>query len=444
MSSRSKQYDRFTGFIVKDSTPRANKISRTSSLTSLARIWSVRRSAPLAFFVTVSSSPAFASSSSRSRDSIVPSASSKTSGLGTTNMHRCMPETTAHADTVSPSTLDASTGTRPKRNTVPGCAMSSCASRKKKGSVESESSGREPSASCAGAASTATSSPAASSHTAAHPSAAPSSVDAAATAAPDAVTPAAGGAGARTVVSLRIPVFLAIAAAAAGLGGSSSSSSSSSSIGTGADASSASMASPSSRWLECTGDSGGLSEYSSAAAPAWVSSAQVTARGVGLAAGADAALGAVGVTMDGFMSVAGVACTLGGGAVWGAGRLNALAGLASGGAGIPTDVPMSPRMSSRSESASCAGLAPAASAMGARLRPPAATAAAFFANMLARRCLSRLSTSGFLRLASLPSAPSLFAPFLRFLPSAASASSSSSSDIPGCALVQSSSSPRST
>ena len=322
--------------------------------------------------------------------------------------------------------------------------MSSCASRKKKGSVESESSGREPSASCAGAASTATSSPAASSHTAAHPSAAPSSVDAAATAAPDAVTPAAGGAGARTVVSLRIPVFLAIAAAAAGLGGSSSSSSSSSSIGTGADASSASMASPSSRWLECTGDSGGLSEYSSAAAPAWVSSAQVTARGVGLAAGADAALGAVGVTMDGFMSVAGVACTLGGGAVWGAGRLNALAGLASGGAGIPTDVPMSPRMSSRSESASCAGLAPAASAMGARLSPPAATAAAFFANMLARRCLSRLSTSGFLRLASLPSAPSLFAPFLRFLPSAASASSSSSSDIPGCALVQSSSSPRST
>ena len=240
MSSRSKQYDRFTGFIVKDSTPRANKISRTSSLTSLARIWSVRRSAPLAFFVTVSSSPASASSSSRSRDSIVPSASSKTSGLGTTNMHRCMPETTAHADTVSPSTLDASTGTRPKRNTVPGCAMSSCASRKKKGSVESESSGREPSASCAGAASTATSSPAASSHTAAHPSAAPSSVDAAATAAPDAVTPAAGGAGARTVVSLRIPVFLAIAAAAAGLGGSSSSSSSSSSIGTGADASSAS------------------------------------------------------------------------------------------------------------------------------------------------------------------------------------------------------------
>ena len=35
--------------------------------------------------------------------------------------------------------------------------------------------------------------------------------------------------------------------------------------------------------------------------------AQVTARGVGLTAGADAALGAVGVTIEGFMSVAGVA-----------------------------------------------------------------------------------------------------------------------------------------
>ena len=106
---------------------------------------------------------------------------------------------------------------------------------------------------------------------------------------------------------------------------------------------------------------------------------------------------------------------------------------------------MPPRMSSRRESASCAGLEAAVSAAGARLMPPAATAAAFLANMLARRCLSRLSTSGFLaRLASLESS---LPPFLRFLPSAsasASSSSSSSSDMPGCALVQSSSSPRST
>mmetsp|Transcript_5939 Transcript_5939/g.26282 ORF Transcript_5939/g.26282 Transcript_5939/m.26282 type:complete len:237 (-) Transcript_5939:879-1589(-) len=235
--------------------PRARRISRTSSLTSLARVWRVRSSAPRAFLAAASSEPFAASAAARSRDSISPSASSKTSGLGTTNMHRCMPVTTAHADTVSVDAApvaDASTGTRPKRKTVPGCAMSSCASTRKNGSVSSASRGRDPSgASCAGAASTCTSPPAEeSSKTAAHPSAAASRVDAAATAAPEAVTPAAGG---RTVVSLRMPPdFFAAAAAAAGLGGSSSSfsSSSSSSIGTAAGASSASIASPSSRWPE--------------------------------------------------------------------------------------------------------------------------------------------------------------------------------------------------
>mmetsp|Transcript_6326 Transcript_6326/g.26198 ORF Transcript_6326/g.26198 Transcript_6326/m.26198 type:complete len:235 (-) Transcript_6326:880-1584(-) len=233
--------------------PRARRISRTSSLTSLARVWRVRSSAPRAFLAAASSEPFAASSAARSRDSISPSASSKTSGLGTTNMHRCMPVTTAHADTVSVDAApvaDASTGTRPKRKTVPGCAMSSCASTRKNGSASVASRGRDPSgASCAGAASTCTSPPAEeSSKTAAHPSAAASRVDAAATAAPEAVTPAAGG---RTVVSLRMPPDF-FAATAAGLGGSSSasSSSSSSSIGTAAGASSASIASPSSRWPE--------------------------------------------------------------------------------------------------------------------------------------------------------------------------------------------------
>ena len=72
-----------------------------------------------------------------------------------------------------------------------------------------------------------------------------------------------------------------------------------------------------------------------------------------------------------------------------------------------------------------------------RLTPPAA-AAAFLANMLASLWRSFLSTfSCFAFLASPFSSP----PFLRFLRSTAS---SSSSDAPACAVVQSSSSPRST
>ena len=71
-------------------------------------------------------------------------------------MHRCMFCTTAHALTVSPAVFFASTGTRPKRNTVPGAEMSSCASRRKNGRVSSSSSGRESSAMVAGAASSAT------------------------------------------------------------------------------------------------------------------------------------------------------------------------------------------------------------------------------------------------------------------------------------------------
>ena len=170
-------------------------------------------------------------------------------------------------------------------------------------------------------------------------------------------------------------------------------------------------------------------------------SAKVT-RGVALPAlaGAPAARGAAGVTTAGTVA-AGVGATEGG--CVGAGRRNWFAGNAAGagraarsaGASSP---PTPARMLSSRSSAS---IAPASGCFASegllRLTPPAA-AAAFLANMLASLWRSFLSAfSCFAFLASPCSSP----PFLRFLPSAAS---SSSSDAPGCAVVQSSSSPRST
>ena len=87
----------------------------------------------MAFFAAVASASSSgdsaaalaATAAASSRLEISSSGSSNTSGLGTTNMHRCMFCTTAHALTVSPAVFFASTGTRPKRNTVPGAEMSS-------------------------------------------------------------------------------------------------------------------------------------------------------------------------------------------------------------------------------------------------------------------------------------------------------------------------------
>ena len=184
--------------------------------------------------------------------------------------------------------------------------MSSCASTKKNGSVSSASRGRDPSASCAGAASTCTSPPAVeSSKTAAHPSAAPSRVDAAATAAPEAVTPATGSR--TTEVSLRMPpdfsrggggggarglvvVLLLVIVVVHRDGGGGV-------VGVHRVA-----------LVALAGVNRAQRRFERVLILCgFILGAQVTARGVGLTAGADAALGAVGVTIEGFMSVAGVA-----------------------------------------------------------------------------------------------------------------------------------------
>ena len=116
--------------------PLARSTSRTSLFTSAARPCRHRSSAPFAFLAAAASaSSSFAASAARaasaaasSRSEISFSGSANASGRGTTNTHRCMSCTTAHALTVSPFATDASTGTRPNRNTFPGELMSSCAS----------------------------------------------------------------------------------------------------------------------------------------------------------------------------------------------------------------------------------------------------------------------------------------------------------------------------
>ena len=165
---------------------------------------------------------------------------------------------------------------------------------------------------------------------------------------------------------------------------------------------------------------GGGMKYSSSFAAFVLFSPQVTP----FPALVGAVLGADGVTMVGFITVAGVAATEGSAAP-GSGRRNWFVGttFAEGrkaGAGASPD-PTPARISSRSASASCAGAGAPVSAV-LRFNPPAA-AAAFLANMFASRWRSFLSAG----LAFFAAVGDFLSPFLRFLPSV---SSSSSSDCP--------------
>ena len=159
-----------------------------------------------------------------------------------------------------------------------------------------------------------------------------------------------------------------------------------------------------------------------------------------------AALGATGVVAAGFITVTSVAATEGGGCDgalrrnWFTGGARGTARNELGGAAGTSVAPTPARISSSSESASTAVGNGAPPSTVFRFTPPA-PAAAFLANMFASRWRSFLSS--FVGLAFLGSGD--LPPFLRFFPSPAAASASSSSSLaPACAVVQSSSSPRST